>query len=61
MDPLDHLSLIDAARITGLTTDAIRARVKKGQIPVVRFGSRVFVLRRDLDEFVRTRYVPVAK
>ena len=61
MDPLQHLSILDASRITGISTDGLRARVKKGQIPVVHLGTRFFIVRRDLDEFVRSNYIPTTK
>ena len=38
-----------AAQYLSVTEHSIRHQIKKGQLPVVRRGSRVFVDRRDLD------------
>jgi excisionase family DNA binding protein len=38
-----------AAQYLSVTEHSVRHQIKKGQLPVVRRGSRVFIDRRDLD------------
>jgi hypothetical protein len=48
--------------MTGISTEGLRARIKRGEIPIVRVGYRLFVLRQTLDDFMRGRLVaPSAK
>ena len=60
--PLDHITVADAARITGITSEGLRARIRRGQILITHVGSRVFVTWRDLEAFMRGNLIaPSAK
>jgi excisionase family DNA binding protein len=38
----------EAARLLGISEPAIRARIFRGQLPVVRWGRRLLIRREDL-------------
>ena len=60
--PLDHIGIWDASKMTGISTEGLRARIKRGEIPVVRVGHRIFILRQALERFMRGQLVaPSAK
>jgi len=46
------LSIPEAAAEVGVTTHALRLRIWRGQFPCVRWGSRVFVSRDQIEKFV---------
>lgn len=50
--PQRLLALPTAARLLGMTERALRARVTRKQIPIVRIGRRVFVDARRLDDWI---------
>lgn len=56
VDPLSPrlLPLKDAATWLGITTWAMRERIWRGDLPVVRFpgGRKMFLDRKDLEEFI---------
>jgi len=56
-----YFSVLDAARYCGLTTDAIRARIKKNELPATRVGARVFIDRAALDNLMHARLVASTK
>jgi excisionase family DNA binding protein len=45
--PLTY-TLAEVARLTGLTENAIRSRVFRGQLPAQRWGRRVLIRHEDL-------------
>jgi excisionase family DNA binding protein len=45
--PLTH-TLAEVARLTGLTENAVRSRVFRGQLPAQRWGRRLLVRHDDL-------------
>lgn len=50
---LERLFAIDAgARFLGMSERALRARIFRGQIPVVRIGRRVFLDRERLEQWI---------
>ncbi len=54
------LTLPEAARFTKLSTSNLRARVARGQLPVVRFGppgSKLFFLLTDLQTLIATHRI----
>lgn len=48
----DYLTPDEAARIAGVHVDTIRLWMKMGKLPSHRVGSRLRVLREDLDRFL---------
>jgi hypothetical protein len=44
----DAMSLNDAARLTGLTTDALRLRWRRGTLPGYKVGRRLYLYRASL-------------
>lgn len=52
-----HFTILDASRYTGITTDGLRARVKRGEIPVMKVGNRIFIDRAALDDLMHARLV----
>ena len=46
------LAIHEAASLIGRTPVATRQAVQRGQIPARRFGSRVVILRSELEEFL---------
>ena len=50
-------TLREAAPILGVSVDTVRSSIRLGQIPYIRLGQgrgRLYVLKRPLDELVRT-------
>lgn len=45
-------SLAEVAKVTGLSVGFIRAEIKRGVLPVKRFGRRVLVLDSDLKSYL---------
>ncbi len=43
----------DLARVLGITEIAARRMVERGEIPARRWGSRIIVLREELEEHIR--------
>lgn len=48
MPDADAVSLAEGAQITGLTTDALRLRFRRGTLPGYRTGRRIFLFRASL-------------
>jgi len=47
----------EASRVLGTSESAVRAMVQRKQIPVTRIGRRVFILRSEIDQFLRGQIV----
>lgn len=47
----------EAARVLGTTEAAVRHMIARQQVPVSRFGRRVFILREDIDAVLRGRAI----
>jgi excisionase family DNA binding protein len=47
---MDRLTMAEAAARLGISTDALRQRVRRGQLPAVRVSKRVFVLLPAADD-----------
>jgi len=54
MSPSPHqfLKISDFARITGLSTDAIRASIRRGEVPSVRIGKLFLIPRAHVDQLL---------
>ncbi len=55
--PLDHLALPEVSRITGITVDGLRNRIRRGELDAVRVGSRIYIVRRTVDDFMRGQLI----
>lgn len=51
MEPLAY-RVIEAARVTGLAVPTLRLAIRKGELPVARFGRAVLIRRADLEDFI---------
>jgi len=51
IDPNDLITQTEAARIRGVTHEAIRYLVRKGRFTVVKIGGRVFLSRSEVEAF----------
>jgi excisionase family DNA binding protein len=47
-------SIGDIADATGLSRGFLRAEVRRGKLPIRKFGRRVLVLSHDLDVYLKT-------
>jgi excisionase family DNA binding protein len=45
----------EVAALIGSTESSIRSMIRRGQLPVSRIGTRLFVHAEDLDTFIRSR------
>jgi len=52
-DPDEWISQADAARLRGVSRQAIALLVKKGRLPVLKIGGRQLVRRKEVEEFTR--------
>jgi excisionase family DNA binding protein len=50
-DPSDWISQAEAARVRGVSRQAIALLVKRGRLPVLRIGGRLLVRRKDVEQF----------
>jgi excisionase family DNA binding protein len=50
-DPSDWISQAEAARLRGVSRQAIALLVKKGRLPTLKIGGRLLVQRKDVEEF----------
>jgi len=50
-DPNDWISQAEAARLRGVSRQAIAILVKKGRLSVMKIGGRLLVLRKDVEKF----------
>ncbi|MBV8810725.1 MAG: helix-turn-helix domain-containing protein [Acidobacteriaceae bacterium] len=50
-DANEWISQAEAARLRGVSRQAIGLLVKKGRLPVLKIGGRVLVRRKALEEF----------
>lgn len=50
-DPNEWISQAEAARLRGVSRQAIALLVKKGRLPVLRIGGRLLVRRKEVEEF----------
>ena len=51
LDESDMISQAEAARIRGVSHEAIRNLVERGRLKAYRIGGRVFVSRREVEAF----------
>lgn len=51
-DPSEWISQSEAARIRGVTRQAIALLVKRGRLAVLKVGGRLLVRRKDVETFV---------
>src|SRR5262249_14600187 len=51
IDPNDLITQTEAARIRGVTHEAIRYLVRKGRFTVIKVGGRVFLSRSEVEAF----------
>lgn len=51
-DTHDWISQAEAARLRGVTRQAIALLVKKGRLPVLKIGGRLLVHRKEVETFV---------
>ena len=51
-DPSEWISQSEAARIRGVTRQAIALLVKRGRLAVLEIGGRLLVRRKDVEAFV---------
>ena len=47
----------EASKVLGTSESAVRAMVQRKQIPVTRIGRRVFILKSDIEQFLRGQLV----
>jgi excisionase family DNA binding protein len=45
----------EASRALGTSEAAVRSMIARRQLPVVRFGRRIFILRADVEHILRLR------
>ncbi|MGA3027197.1 MAG: helix-turn-helix domain-containing protein [Bryobacteraceae bacterium] len=50
-DPDEWISQAEAARLRGVSRQAIALLVKKGRLSVLKIGGRLLVRRKDVEEF----------
>jgi excisionase family DNA binding protein len=50
-DPSDWISQAEAARLRGVSRQAIALLVKKGRLSTLKIGGRLLVQRKDVEEF----------
>lgn len=50
-DPDEWISQAEAARLRGVSRQAIALLVKKGRLPVLKIGGRLLVRRKEVEEF----------
>jgi excisionase family DNA binding protein len=50
-DPNEWISQAEAARLRGVSRQAIALLVKKGRLPVLRIGGRLLVRRKEVEDF----------
>lgn len=51
------LTLAQAAALAGLSTGALRHHVRRGRLPVIRWGRAWRVRREDIDAFLTPSYL----
>jgi excisionase family DNA binding protein len=49
--PEEWISQAEAARLRGVSRQAIALLVKRGRLPVLKIGGRTLVRRRDVEKF----------
>jgi len=50
-DPNEWISQAEAARLRGVSRQAIALLVKKGRLPVLKIGGRLLVRRKEVEAF----------
>lgn len=50
-NPNEWISQAEAARLRGVSRQAIALLVKKGRLPVLKIGGRLLVRRKEVEEF----------
>jgi len=50
-DPEEWISQAEAARLRGVSRQAIALLVKKGRLPILKIGGRLLVRRKEVEEF----------
>lgn len=51
-DPKEWISQAEAARLRGVSRQAIALLVKKGRLSVLEIGGRLLVRRKEVEEFI---------
>lgn len=51
-DPNEWISQAEAARLRGVSRQAIALLVKKGRLPILKIGGRLLVRRKEVEDFV---------
>jgi len=51
IDPDDMITLAEAARIRGVTHEAIRSLVKRGRLKERKIGGKTFLSKREVERF----------
>lgn len=52
LSPDDWISASEAARLRGVTRQAIGSLVRRGRLRTLKFGGKTFVSRRDVEAYV---------
>lgn len=52
----DKMSVAQAAKTIGVGQTNLRTMIKQGMFPVLRIGSRIWLLRRDCEAFLQAHY-----
>lgn len=50
-DPNEWISQAEAARLRGVSRQAIALLVKKGRLPILKIGGRLLVRRKEVEDF----------
>lgn len=50
-NPSDWISQSEAARLRGVTRQAIALLVKRGRLPILEIGGRILVRRKEVEAF----------
>lgn len=48
------LTIPEVAELLGVSPDSVRARIKDGTLPALRFGHRTLVTREAIDNLIRS-------
>jgi excisionase family DNA binding protein len=47
-------SVAEAARVLGVSEGALRQRIRRGQIPITKFGGSILIPRAEFDRLINT-------
>lgn len=56
-NPIECLSVADAAQATGLSPDTLRREMRDGRLPYLKIRARRLIRRADLEAFIAGRTV----